>query len=164
MMGQAKMKWGGLGIALVALVAVIAVGWGGGDDGDGGDAGTEATQVEFTDAEVEATIEVDMGDFVFLPKDAKGPAGIDEVLSENIGAFDHELYLFETDIDPGSLTLDPETDKADMSPMGEKIFENFATPGESDSHIADLAPGQYAMICNLPGHYAAGMWGSLTIK
>ena len=28
----------------------------------------------------------------------------------------------------------------------------------------DLTPGKYAMICNLPGHYQRGMYGSLTAK
>ena len=28
----------------------------------------------------------------------------------------------------------------------------------------DLKPGKYAVICNLPGHYAQGMYGSLTVS
>jgi uncharacterized cupredoxin-like copper-binding protein len=28
----------------------------------------------------------------------------------------------------------------------------------------DLDPGNYVVICNIPGHYAAGMHAELTIK
>ena len=155
---------GGLGwllaIALVALLAALVVGCGG-DDGDSGDA---ATAAEFSAEDVTATIEVEMADFEFIPMDAEGPAGIDEVVTPNIGAVEHELQLYKTDVDPGSLTVNTEDNKADTAPLGERLFEAFAEAGETDSVIADLGPGTYAMVCNIPGHYAAGMWGSLTIK
>ena len=161
---------GGLGrllaIVFVALLAALIVGCGGDDDdsGDGASGDAEATAEEFTAEDVTATIEVEMDDFVFIPKDAEGPAGIDEVVTPNIGAVEHELQLYKTDVDPGSLTVNTEDDKADTAPLGERLFEAFAEAGETDSVIADLGPGTYAMVCNIPGHYAAGMWGSMTIK
>ena len=178
----ANNRRGGLGrllaIALVALLAAFVVGCGG-DDEDNGDSANGDVEVtaeghdegaaegaaeEFSAADVTATIEVEMADFEFIPKDADGPAGIDEVVTPNIGAVAHELMLYKTDVDPGSLTVDPEDDKADTAPLGELLFEAFAEPGETDSKIADLGPGTYVMVCNIAGHYAAGMWGSLTIK
>jgi uncharacterized cupredoxin-like copper-binding protein len=48
--------------------------------------------------------------------------------------------------------------------------------GEAAGEIADVAPGatkqgnfkltagKYVMFCNLPGHYAQGMYGSLTVN
>jgi uncharacterized cupredoxin-like copper-binding protein len=162
-----RMRRGGFGrwfaIALVALLASVAIACGG-DDGDNGSAATEEATAEFTAEEVTATIEVEMADFEFIPKDAKGPAGIDEVVTPNIGEVEHELQLYKTDVDPGSLTVDAETGKADTEPLGERLFENFADAGETDSNIADLDAGQYAMVCNIAGHYEAGMWGSMTIK
>ncbi len=146
--------------ALVALVAAVAIGCG----GDDGDSGTEEATSEFSAEDVTATIEVEMQDFEFIPKDAKGPAGIDEVVTPNIGQVEHELQLYKTDVDPGSLTVDAETGKADTEPLGERLFEAFADPGETDSVIAELDAGQYAMVCNIAGHYEAGMWGSMTIK
>ena len=166
----ANNRRGGLGrllaIALVALLTAFVVGCGGDDEdnGDSANGDVEVTAEEFSAADVTATIEVEMADFEFIPKDADGPAGIDEVVTPNIGAVAHELMLYKTDVDPGSLTVDPEDDKADTAPLGELLFEAFAEPGETDSKIADLGPGTYAMVCNIAGHYAAGMWGSLTIK
>jgi hypothetical protein len=37
-------------------------------------------------------------------------------------------------------------------------------PGKSASHTFMLKPGAYVYICNVPGHYAAGMRGTLTVK
>ena len=36
--------------------------------------------------------------------------------------------------------------------------------GATKQAIINLKPGNYAMFCNLPGHYAAGMYGTLTVK
>jgi uncharacterized cupredoxin-like copper-binding protein len=37
-------------------------------------------------------------------------------------------------------------------------------PGESAPHTFDLKPGTYVMVCNVPGHYDAGMYGTLTVR
>jgi uncharacterized cupredoxin-like copper-binding protein len=155
-----------LAVVLIAILAAFAAGCGSDDSDDGGseEATEEATAEELTAADVTATIEVKMKDFAFVPMDAKGPAGIDEVVTPNIGEVEHELQLYKTDIDPGSLTVDTADNKADTASLGERLFETFAEAGETDSAIADLESGNYAMICNIAGHYAAGMWGSMTIK
>ena len=36
--------------------------------------------------------------------------------------------------------------------------------GASASHEFDLKPGHYVFICNVPGHYAAGMNGEIDVK
>ena len=35
--------------------------------------------------------------------------------------------------------------------------------GATKSADFELKPGKYVMFCNLPGHYAAGMYGTLTV-
>jgi uncharacterized cupredoxin-like copper-binding protein len=35
--------------------------------------------------------------------------------------------------------------------------------GESATPELDLEAGEYALVCNLPGHYAAGMFGDFTV-
>jgi uncharacterized cupredoxin-like copper-binding protein len=36
-------------------------------------------------------------------------------------------------------------------------------PGASGWVTVPLAPGRYELVCNLPGHYAAGMYTQITI-
>jgi azurin len=36
--------------------------------------------------------------------------------------------------------------------------------GDTDSASANLPPGTYTFLCTFPGHYAAGMHGTLTVK
>ncbi len=36
-------------------------------------------------------------------------------------------------------------------------------PGKSGSLTLTLKPGKYLLTCNVPGHYAAGMWTVLTV-
>lgn len=37
-------------------------------------------------------------------------------------------------------------------------------PGKSGELTVELRPGLYALICNIPGHYAAGMWRVLAVQ
>ena len=37
-------------------------------------------------------------------------------------------------------------------------------PGKSGALRLDLKPGRYALICNVPGHYVAGMWAVVTVR
>ena len=36
-------------------------------------------------------------------------------------------------------------------------------PNSEKTITLDLKPGHYLLICNVPGHYAAGMWSPLTV-
>lgn len=36
--------------------------------------------------------------------------------------------------------------------------------GKSGSLTLDLRPGIYVLVCNIPGHFMAGMWTTLTVK
>jgi uncharacterized cupredoxin-like copper-binding protein len=37
-------------------------------------------------------------------------------------------------------------------------------PGKSGTLKVTLKPGKYLLVCNVPGHYAAGMWTLLTVR
>ena len=36
-------------------------------------------------------------------------------------------------------------------------------PGKSGTLTLNMKPGKYLLVCNVPGHYAAGMWTLLTV-
>ena len=51
-----------------------------------------------------------------------------------------------------------------MSSVDEEIEEvEDIAPGVSQKLALDLAPGAYAVICNLPGHYGQGMHATFTV-
>lgn len=80
----------------------------------------------------------------------------------NRGAIVHEFVVLQTSTQPSEMQPDPEE-------AGKIIEENNI--GEIDGVAAgrfsglalDLAPGTYLLICNEPGHFAAGMYVQFTV-
>jgi uncharacterized cupredoxin-like copper-binding protein len=98
--------------------------------------------------------------------------GTVEFLATNGGSVSHELVLLPL---PGSQIVgtrpmggDAKIDEAGS--VGEASNTCGAgsgqgiLPGASSWVTATLAPGRYELICNLPGHYAAGMYSQLTVS
>jgi uncharacterized cupredoxin-like copper-binding protein len=108
-------------------------------------------------------IEIQMGEFFFKPTDATAAAGSVKISAPNVGATTHELVLVRTDLDPANLpTLaNGEVDEEALESPGE--IPDVAA-GSTATTTVDLKPGKYAVICNLPGHYGQGMYGSLTVS
>ena len=83
----------------------------------------------------------------------------------NEGASTHEFVVFETDLAEDAL---PVGDDGNVDEEGEGVehideIEDIGN-GCDASLTVDLDPGNYVVICNIPGHYAAGMHATLTIK
>lgn len=112
-------------------------------------------------------LEIAMGDDFFNPSDATAKAGTVTINATNTGDLVHELVLAETNVDPAELptTSDGSVDEAKLEAQGASAGEIAdVAPGASKSGDLKLSPGTYAMYCNVPGHYAAGMFGTLTVK
>ncbi len=54
--------------------------------------------------------------------------------------------------------------RVDEDKAGDKGEVSELDPGMSGSLTVDLRPGKYLLICNVPGHYAAGMWSEFTVQ
>ena len=150
-------------VAIGVLVAPVAVGCGGDDSGDGGQAATpSATATQTTAAQPAAShaLTIRMTEYAFDPKNAVAKAGKVTITAPNGGSTAHELVLLKTDADPANL---PKTgDKVDESTSVGEISD--VAPGSTKKATFKLAPGKYAMVCALPGHYEGGMYGSLTVR
>jgi uncharacterized cupredoxin-like copper-binding protein len=48
--------------------------------------------------------------------------------------------------------------RVDEEAGGDKGEVSELDPGQSGSLTLSLQPGKYLLICNVPGHYASGMW------
>ncbi len=104
-----------------------------------------------------------MNEFSFVPDKLTAKAGSTAIEAENVGKMAHELVLAKSDLDPAKLPTnsDGTVDEEALDVVGET---GDVEPGETGVVNADLEPGSYVIICNLPGHYAGGMYGSLTVK
>jgi uncharacterized cupredoxin-like copper-binding protein len=138
--------------ATAALLLGVVTGCGGDDDGsaEGGAA---------------AALTIEMGDYYFDPQDATAAPGNVSITVDNAGTVEHELVIFRTDVDPGTLDVaEGRIDEEALEESGaEEIGELEAESGESETQTFELDAGQYIMICNLEGHYEEGMWGTLTV-
>jgi uncharacterized cupredoxin-like copper-binding protein len=73
----------------------------------------------------------------------------------NAGAMTHEFEVFATDLADDALPVDHGVVASDeLEDRGE--VEDVA-PGTTVDFDVSLDPGHYVAICNLPGHYLAGM-------
>ena len=151
-----------IAVAFALMVGMSATGCGGDDD-------TTTTQAQTTGegAPQGGAVEIKMGDYFFNPKDAKAKAGSATISAPNEGKVEHELVLFKTNLDPAKLPTasDGTVDEEKLGKEAEETGEiPDVKPGKTGSGTFDLTPGKYAMFCNLPGHYAQGMYGSLTVS
>lgn len=103
-------------------------------------------------------VNYDLGEmFIKGPKQLK--AGPTTINAKNIGAAPHELVVLKTDKAADSLgsgATVPEPGK-----VGEAA--NISA-GQSKPIKLNLKPGNYLMICNVPGHYAAGMYLGVKVE
>ena len=86
-----------------------------------------------------ATLDVTLADFSIKPNKAEIASGGDITL-ENKGAMDHDLRI--------------ENEKSALIAPGKK----------GDLQLKSLPPGTYTMYCDVPGHRAAGMEGTIVVK
>lgn len=147
------------GVAVASALALAACGGGGGGTGGGAGAGggslnvsTAGEQLQFAPAnlstsggDVKITFKngsaTQKHNFVVVKGDAAAAQKVDE---EGTAAGEGKGYIPD----------DPNI-----------VAKTKLTNGtESDSITANLAPGTYTFLCTFPGHYAAGMKGTLTVK
>ena len=151
-------------VTIVILAAPVAAGCGSdGDNGDGGQGAAPsptATQTATQPPAAERTLTIRMTEFAFDPNDAIAKAGKVTITAPNDGRVVHELVLLKTDEDPA--TLPKKGDEVDESTSVGEIAD--VEPGSTKEATFKLAPGKYAMVCALPGHYEGGMYGSLTVE
>ena len=113
------------------------------------------------------SLTVKMTDFAFTPSDPTVKSGTLRISSPNDGQVEHELVVLKTDKPAGSLPV--KGNEVDEEGLEAKGVENAGEieevgPGQTKSNDFKLTPGKYVMICNLPGHYQQGMYGTLTVK
>ncbi len=99
------------------------------------------------------------------------PAGRVSLRVTNAGTVDHEVVVLPLGADQriGQRTVRADGTVDESGSLGEASAGGAAGAGEGIEPGAtgwvtlDLKPGRYELVCNLPGHYAAGMYGLLVV-
>src|SRR5207247_2534038 len=95
------------------------------------------------------------------------PAGRVTFFVTNDGKQTHEFVVMQTDTPAANLPLtgfEGEKDRFNEDTVGVNVGETGDVPaGESKTLALTLAPGHYALVCNLPGHYRMGMHQNFTV-
>lgn len=101
---------------------------------------------------------VEMSDFVFSPTELTVPAGAEITLElSNKGTVEHELVIMKQGTEA--------TAPFDEDDEGNIYWEAELEAGESEAFTftAPSEPGEYQIVCGIPGHLEAGMVGTLTV-
>jgi len=82
----------------------------------------------------------------------------------NEGTIGHEFLVVKTDIAPGQIPLDGDhfAEPTDGIEVINEIGEY--AKGTTETLTLNLEPGNYQIVCNLPGHYANGMFLKFTVE
>jgi len=83
----------------------------------------------------------------------------------NIGTIQHELLIFKSDLPRTAYPVDNKGDIIEDGP-GITLVSDGANidPGKTQTRNVDLTqPGTYLFVCNIPGHFKAGMFRVVTV-
>jgi uncharacterized cupredoxin-like copper-binding protein len=103
---------------------------------------------------------VTLSDFKVAVSPKSIPHGKVTLTVKNAGDMEHELVVIKTSKPAGKLPMSGNR-ASEKGAVGE--VEDIPG-GKSKKLTLNLKKGHYALICNLPGHYKAGMRADLTVK
>ncbi|MGZ4271411.1 MAG: cupredoxin domain-containing protein [Solirubrobacteraceae bacterium] len=112
-----------------------------------------------TAAALPSRVTVGLKEFSVNPSSSAAKAGKVTFAVRNTGKVTHEMVVLATNKPAADLLKGSRADETGN--VGET---GDLKPGASKTFAITLKPGHYALICNLPGHYAAGQHTDFTVK
>lgn len=109
-------------------------------------------------------IEGELDEWKVEVKAKRAKAGTITFTIQNEGSIGHEFLVIRTDLPLGAIPLEGDRfseENPDLS-MIDEIGE-YAV-GTIESLTVTLEPGTYQLVCNLAGHYGAGMFTDFTVE
>jgi uncharacterized cupredoxin-like copper-binding protein len=109
-------------------------------------------------------IDVSLTSYAIAPSvDSVNAGDVTFSVTNNATDQDHEFVIVSTDLAANALPLDAngEVDEDQITVVDE--VEGL-TPGSSQDLSVNLPAGHYVLMCNLPGHYAQGMYLDFTVQ
>jgi uncharacterized cupredoxin-like copper-binding protein len=102
---------------------------------------------------------VTLSEFNVAPKPTQLASGPVTFNVSNGGTVKHEFVVIKTSKPASDLLKNGRADETgNVGEIG------GLDPGQTKTLKLDLTAAHYALICNLPGHYAAGQYADLTVK
>jgi uncharacterized cupredoxin-like copper-binding protein len=145
-------------VAVIAVAVIVAI-----SIVTGGNGGSQrAAAANPTAAAGGPTpVYVQLGEMYIKPDARSVPAGRTEFTVANIGTVTHEMVVVRTATPAGKLPTNAAGEASEKGAVGE-VSDLGA--GRADTLTLNLKPGHYALICNLPGHYKAGMFTNFRVR
>ena len=76
----------------------------------------------------------------------------------------HEMLLAPIANADAALAYVDNENRADEAKAHDLGEVSELDPGKSGELTVEMKPGMYILYCNVPGHLAAGMWSTITVK
>ena len=107
-----------------------------------------------------STISVRLTEWKVVPSAARVRAGKVTLVARNVGQLDHNLVVLRTNLAPGKLPVA----RARATEIGRVGKTPVFSPGQTRRLTLTLKAGKYVLICNVPGHYKAGMFVGFRVR
>ncbi len=144
---------------IAAIAAIVVIAAGAAACGATGDRDAKVTD----SGSAAGTVTVDLSktsEFSMTSSVTSVPAGKVTFKVNNDGTMMHEMVVVKTDKTPQQLA-EPDGTANESTSIGEAAD---IEAGKSKSVTLDMIPGKYILLCNLPGHYAGGMYTEFTVS
>jgi uncharacterized cupredoxin-like copper-binding protein len=145
--------------SLALATAMLALAGCGGSSAPPADTAADTTGGASAQA---GALDVALSEWAVDPAQADAAAGPVEFMAVNDGDLPHELEVVKTDTKAADLPV-----KDGVAQVNESDVVGSADdigPGAEKPLSADLKPGHYVLICNLPSHYEQGMHADFEVK
>lgn len=114
---------------------------------------SQAGEITHTTLELhEPVVTITLREFAFSPSEVVVTSG-DLVAFRNVGTVQHDWTVLSRPVETIE-QLSPDL----------VVLAVDVQPGATETQTLDLPPGTYRVICTVPGHFAAGMVGTLQIN
>jgi uncharacterized cupredoxin-like copper-binding protein len=115
---------------------------------------------------VAETASVDLSEFSIGASTTTLHPGTTTFTITNQGKTQHELLVFHSDLAPSAFPLDPDGSVQEDGAGLVKVSDgDNLDPGKGQTRTVDFTqPGTYYLVCNLPGHFKAGMVTKVTVS
>jgi uncharacterized cupredoxin-like copper-binding protein len=149
-------------VSAVATLIFAATACSNDSSADTGSGGTTTSAPTSGAGGGEGTVGATLKDFAISLDSSTGSAGDVTFDITNDGPSTHEFVVLNTDLAPDALpTEDGEVKEDDLKLVDEA--EDIAA-GTGATLSVSLDPGTYVIICNVTGHYEAGMHAGFTVS